>query len=79
MMGWRPNMTPSVTRYSPKLDFEFMAECETKQTALRTMAGPKIAATEQRQEPPLRRRAVLPAIAATKLECGALPKPRTTT
>jgi len=45
----------------------------------RTTAKPKIAVTEQMVEPPLRRRAVLPAQAADELECGALTKPRTTT
>jgi len=44
----------------------------------RTTAKPKIAATEQMVEPPLRRRTVLPAQAADELECGALTEPRTT-
>ena len=63
----------------PELDFEFLPAAELVTAMRKTTAEPKIAATEQLLEPPLRRRTELPAIAATGLECGALTEPRTTT
>ena len=59
--------------------FEFLPATESVTVLRRTAAELKIAATEQKPEPPLRRRAVRPAQAAVELGCGALTEPRTTT
>ena len=72
-------MAPSSARPVPKPEFEFLPAAELVRALRKTTAKPKIAATEQMVEPPLRRSAVLPAQAAAELECGALTKPRTTT
>ena len=72
-------MAPSFVRLVPKPEFEFLPTAELAVALRRTTAEPKIAVIEQMLEPPLRRRSVLPAQAAAELECGALPKPRTTT
>jgi len=72
-------MALSFARLVPKLELEFLPAAELVLALRQTTAEPKIAATEQMAEPPLRRRAVLPAQAAAELEYGALTEPRTTT
>ena len=51
-------MTPSFARLLPKLKFEFLPAAELVLALRQTTAKPKIAATEKRPEPPLRRLAV---------------------
>ena len=72
-------MALSFARLVPKLEFEFLPPAELVVAFRETTAKPKIAATEQMGELPLRRRTVFPAQAADELESGALTKPRTTT
>ena len=72
-------MRLSLARTRPEPGFEFLPAAAQVPEFRQTAAEPQIAATEQRQEPPLRRRAELPAQAAAELDCGALTEPRTTT
>ena len=51
-------MAPSFVRLVPKPEFEFLPAAELVPALRRTTAKPKIAATEKRPEPPLRRLAV---------------------
>ena len=51
-------MAPSLARLVPKLEVEFLPEGKSVQAAMRTKTEPKVAATEQKLKPPLRRRAV---------------------
>ena len=54
-------MAPSLARGEPEPDVEFVSAGESLYKLRQAMAEPKIAATEQTLESPLRRRAVLPA------------------
>ena len=72
-------MALSFARLVPKLEFECLPAAELVAALRQTTSEPKIAALEQRLEPLLRRRAMLPAKAVAKFDCGALTGPRTTT
>ena len=72
-------MVLSFARLVPKLEFQFLPANESVVALRRTTPAPQIAATQQGLEPLLRRRAVLPAKAVAKFDCGALTEPRTTT
>lgn len=72
-------MTASFARLTPEPEFEFLPAARLVPALHQTTTKPKIAATARMVEPPLRRRALLPAQAADELKCGALTEPRTTT
>ena len=71
-------MVLSFARLVQKLEFQFLPAAESVAALRQTTSEPKIAATKQRLEPLLRRRAVLQAKAVAKFDCGVLTEPRTT-